>query len=93
MGSGKDIESTTNSLQEKLTAMDDPIRALLYYEHPESRGSSYRSICDSCKELSGSIKAFEKSLYGQKHAYYFRRVRDWHAYNEVRQRTQWQLVA
>ena len=78
------IESTSKCLQEKVTAMDEPIRALLYHVNPENRGSSYLSICDSCKELSGCIEAFEKSLYGQKHAYYFRRVREWHDYNEVR---------
>ena len=84
MGSGKGIESTSESLQEKVKAMNKPIRELLYHENPDTRHASYRSICESCKELSRCIEAFEKSLYVQKHAYYFRRVREWHDYNEVR---------
>ena len=84
MGGGKGIEETSKSLQEKVTAMSEPLRSLLEYKGSEGRETSHRSIRGVCRDVSRSIQAFEKSLYVQKHAYYFRRVREWHDYNEVR---------
>ena len=68
--------------------MSKPLRSLLEYTGSKGRETSHRSILDVCLGVSGCIEAFEKSLYVQKHAYYFRRVREWHDYNKVRQRTQ-----
>ena len=65
-------------------AMNELLRSLLEYMSPEERKTSYRSILDACRGVSRCIELFEKSLYAQKHAYYFRRVREWHDYNEVR---------
>ena len=87
MGGGKGIEETSKRLQEKVTAMNRSIWSLLEYTGSEGREASHRSILDACRGVSECIKVFEKSLYGQKHAYYFRWVREWHDYNEVRQRT------
>ena len=84
MGGGKGIEGTSRSLQEKVTAMNEPLRSLLEYTGSEERETSHRSILGVCRDVSRSIQAFEKSLYVQKHAYYFRRVREWYVYNEVR---------
>ena len=77
MGGGKGIEETSRSLQKKVTAMNEPLRS-------EERETSHRSILDVCRGVSGCIQAFENSLYEKKHAYYFRRAREWHDYNEVR---------
>ena len=74
----------SRSLQEKVTAMNEPLRSLLEYTGSEERETSHRSILDVCLGVSGCIRTFEKSLYVQKHAYYFRRVREWYVYNEVR---------
>ena len=84
MGGGKGIEGTSRSLQEKVTAMNEPLRSLLEYTGSRERETSQRSISDACRGVSECIETFEKSLYVQKHAYYFRRVREWHDYNEVR---------
>ena len=84
MGGGKGVGKASESLQEKVKAMSEPIRSLLEYKSSAERDTSYRSICYRCEELSECIRTFEKSLYGQKHAYYFRRVREWLDYNEVR---------
>ena len=84
MGGGKGIEGTSRSLQEKVTALNKPLRSLLEYTESEERETSHRSLLDVCLCVSGCIQAFENSLYEQKHAYYFRRVREWHDYNEVR---------
>ena len=84
MGGGKGIEGTSRSLQEKVTAMNEPLRSLLEYSGSEERETSHRSILGVCRDISECIETFEKSLYVQKHAYYFRRVREWHDYNEVR---------
>ena len=83
MGGGKGIEGTSRSLQEKVTAMNEPLRSLLEYTGSEGRETSHRSILDVCLGVSGCIQAFEDSLYEQKHAYYFRRIREWHGCNEV----------
>ena len=84
VGGGKGIEETSKSLQEKVTAMNEPIRSLLEHTGSEGRDASYRSVLGVCRNISGRIEMFEKSLYTQKHAYYFRRVREWHDYNAVR---------
>ena len=84
MGGGKGIEGTSRRLQEKVTAMNEPLRSLLEYTGSEERETSHRSILGVCRDISECIETFEKSLYVQKHAYYFRRVREWHDYNEVR---------
>ena len=68
--------------------MNKPLRSLLEYTGSEGRETSHRSVLDVCLSVSGCIETFEKSLYVQKHAYYFRKVREWHDYNKVRQRTQ-----
>ena len=65
-------------------AMNDPLRSLLEYTGSEGRETSRRSLLDVCLGVSECIELFEKSLYVQKHAYYFRRVREWHDYSEVR---------
>ena len=67
-----------------MTAMNEPLRSLLEYTGSEERETSQRSIPEACRRVSECIELFEKSLYVQKHAYYFRRIREWHNYNEVR---------
>ena len=84
MGGGKGIEGTSRRLQEKVTAMNEPLRSLLEYTGSEEREKSQRSTFEACLGVSECIRVLEKSLYAQKYAYYFRRVREWHAYNEVR---------
>ena len=34
-------------------------------------------------DMNMAFAAFLKSLYEQKHAFYFRRVREWHEFNQV----------
>ena len=84
MGGGKGIEGTSRRLQEKVTAMNEPLRSLLEYTGSQERERSHRSILGVRRDISECIETFEKSLYVQKHAYYFRRFREWHGYNEVR---------
>ena len=84
MGGGRGIEGTSRSLQVKVTAMNEPLRSLLEYTGSEERETSQHSILVACRGISECIELFEKSLYVQKHAYYFRRIREWHGYNEVR---------
>ena len=64
--------------------MNEPLRSLLQYTGSEERETSNRSILGVCLGVSECIRTFEKSLYVKKHVYYFRRVREWHDYNEVR---------
>ena len=84
MGGGRWIEGTSRRLQERGTAMNEPLKSLLEYTGSEERETSHRSILGVCRDISECIETFENSLYVQKHAYYFRRVREWHDYNEVR---------
>ena len=84
MGGGRWIEGTSRRLQERVTAMNEPLKSLLEYTGSEERETSHRSILGVCRDISECIETFEKSLYVQKHAYYFRRAREWHDYNEVR---------
>ena len=35
------------------------------------------------KDMSSDIAAFLESLYEQKHAFYFRRVLEWHEFHQV----------
>ena len=71
-----------------MTATNEPLRPLLEYTSSKERETSQCSIFEACRGISECIELFEKSLYVQKHAYYFRKVREWHDYNKVRQRTQ-----
>ena len=64
--------------------MNEPLKSLLEYTGSEERETSQRSILEACRGVSECIELFEKSLYVQKHAYYFRRVRERYDYNEVR---------
>ena len=67
-----------------MTAMNAPLRSLLEYTGSEGWKTSHDSILGVCRDVSERIETFERSFYVQKHAYYFRRVREWHDYNEVR---------
>ena len=73
----------SEALQGKVKLLSEAIRSLLEYKNSKEREISYQSVCKACKKLSGCIGAFEGSLYAQKHAYYFRGLREWHDYNEV----------
>ena len=84
VGGGRGVEGTSEFLREKVKTMNEPLRSLLEYTDPEERETSQRSIFDAARDVLACIEIFEKSLYVQKHAYYFRKVREWHDYNEVR---------
>ena len=64
--------------------MHEPLRSLLEYTGSEERETAQHAILEACGGVSECIELFEKSLYVQKHAYYFRRVQEWYDYNEVR---------
>ena len=54
--------------------------------HLTLRGGWFRMediIQFAYKDMSSDIAAFLESLYEQKHAFYFRRVREWHEFHQV----------
>ena len=63
--------------------MNKHMKSLLGYKGSKERDAMYCSVRDTCRNISESIRAFEKSLYVQRHAYYFRRVREWYDFSEV----------
>ena len=78
------MEETSKHLQEMAVGMNESLRSLLEYTGSEEREKSQRSTFEACLGVSECIRVLEKSLYAQKYAYYFRRVREWCDYNEVR---------
>ena len=42
------------------------------------------NICNAYDNLAQDIANFEKALYTQRHAFYFRKVGEWHEYCKVR---------
>ena len=41
------------------------------------------NVCDAYDNLAQDVENFEKALYAQRHAFYFRKVREWHEYCKV----------
>ena len=71
------------TLREKVKGINDPIRALVEYSKGYEWEDLVKSVHRVYKELAIVIGDFRKSLYKQKHAFYFRRVREWDDYNKV----------
>ena len=44
------------------------------------------NVCDAYENLAQDIENFEKALYVQRHAFYFRKVREWYDYSKVGRR-------
>ena len=72
------------TLREKVKGINDPIRALVEYSKGYEWEDLVKSVHRVYEELAVAIYAFRKSLYQQKHAFYFRRLHEWDEHNKVR---------
>ena len=80
---GEGVGGSSEDLPRKVKAMSKTIKSLLEYMGSKERDISYQSVRKTCEEITDCIRAFKNSLYAQKHAYYFRRLREWEDYNKV----------
>ena len=66
-----------------MQAICGPLKDLVEFKGCNEWEKLISSLYYTYYGLYKGIAAFENSLYEQKHAFYFRRVREWHEYYEV----------
>ena len=80
------MKKASQKLQKTIEGINDPIKAVIGHKegYVYAWEDSLGSVCRVYEELAVDIVDFEKSLYKEKHAFYFRRVREWDDCNKVR---------
>ena len=85
VGGGEEVKKVSQKLQKTIEAINDPIKAFIGHnkEYVYAWKALLGSVCRVYADLAVDIVDFEKSLYKEKHAFYFRRVREWDDCNKV----------
>ena len=93
VGGGETVEWSSEALQRNIGRFGEAVRELVDYKGSNQKIMLARSVCAACKELINSITVYEKSLYKQKHPFYFHKIHEWGEYSEVRSRFVRRMIA